>query len=153
MFERFAQRARDAVRAAVAEAGRRGDRRVGTEHLLIAVLDDPAIAEVAGVDARAARLVADQLDRAALAALGFDAAPFGPLAPAVGAARLPFTPAAKAVLARALALVTAGRGRRIESRHLLAALLERRAPDPAAELLTALGVDRDHLLGRPPAPP
>ena len=143
MFERFATRARDTVRMAVAEAGRRGDRRVGTDHLLIGVLQDPAVAQAVGADAEAARRVADQLDRAALAAIGFDAAPLGPLAPAVGTARLPFTPGAKAVLARALALVAAGRARRIESAHLLAALLERAAPDPAAEILAGLGIDRD----------
>ena len=148
MFERFAQRARDTVRTAVAEAGRRGDRRVGTEHLLIGVLGDPALAELVGADAEAARRVADQLDQAALAAIGFDAAPLGPLEPAVGTARLPFTPGAKAVLARALALVTATRSRRIESRLLLAALLERPAPDPAAEILAALGVDRADVRGR-----
>ena len=69
-------------------------------------------------------------------------AAFGTLAPAVGASCLPFTPGTKAVLKRALALVAAERARPIESRHLLLALLERKEPDPAAEILAGLHIDK-----------
>ena len=55
MFERFAHTARTAVDCARHEAGRRGDRRVGTDHLLIALLQDAAVAQVTGVDALVAR--------------------------------------------------------------------------------------------------
>ena len=48
MFERFARSAREVVAGAVEEAGHRGDRGVGTDHLLLALLDrrapDPAAA-------------------------------------------------------------------------------------------------------------
>jgi hypothetical protein len=44
----------------------------------------------------------------------------------------------KAVLKRTLAHAVAEKSRRIETRHLLQALRERRAPDPAAELLAVL---------------
>ncbi|WP_425956499.1 Clp protease N-terminal domain-containing protein [Xylanimonas sp. McL0601] len=138
MFERFARDARDVVFGAIAEAGRRGDRRVGTDHLVIAALTTPSAAEVVGASADDARRAADDLDRGALAAIGVDAAAFGPLGPAVGADRLPFTAGTKTVLRRALALTVADRSRRLEAKHLVQALLERRAPDPAAELLARL---------------
>jgi ATP-dependent Clp protease ATP-binding subunit ClpA len=142
MFERFAKQARDAVFLAIAEAGHRGDRRVGTDHLLIGVLHDPAVAEVVGADPDAARRVADHLDRTALAEIGFDVGAFGTLAPGIGASRLPFTRGTKVVLKRTLALVTAERARRIESRHLLLALLECTEPDPSAEILAGLHIDK-----------
>jgi ATP-dependent Clp protease ATP-binding subunit ClpA len=142
MFERFAQGARDAVFLALEEAGRRGDRRVGTEHLLVGVLHDPAVAKVMGVGDEAAQQVADNLDRMALAEIGIDLGAFGKLAPAVGASRLPFTPGTKAVLKRTLALTVAEKARRIQSKHLLLALLERDEPDPVAQILGGLHVDK-----------
>ena len=54
MFERFSRSARAAVEDAVYEAGRRGDRRIGTEHLLLALLADDELAKIVGVDASAA---------------------------------------------------------------------------------------------------
>ena len=138
MFERFSRPARDAVSRAIEEAGHRGDRRVGTDHLLIGILHDPAVAVVVGADAEQARHVADQLDRTALARIGVDVGAFGTLAPALAPPRLPFTTGAKTVLKRTLPLVAADKTRRIESRHLLGALLERREPDPAAVILSAL---------------
>ncbi|MEK8107332.1 Clp protease N-terminal domain-containing protein [Micromonospora sp. M12] len=42
MFERFTDRARDVVRRALEEARVEGQRPVGTEHLLLALLDDDA---------------------------------------------------------------------------------------------------------------
>lgn len=138
MFEHFARQARDAVTRAIAEASRRGDRKISTDHLLIGILHDPAIAQQVGADPEAARRMADRIDHEALAAIGIDAHAFGTLAPAVGADRLPFTPGAKAVLKRTLAHTTAEKARHIETRHLLSALSECEAPDPAAQLLAAL---------------
>lgn len=138
MFERFAAQARNAVFLAIEDAGRRGDRKVATDHLLIGILHDPAIAAEVGASPETTRRAADQLDRDALSAIGVDTAAFGPLGPAVGAARLPFTPGVKAVLKRTLAHAVAEKSRRIETRHLLQALRERRSPDPAAELLAVL---------------
>lgn len=142
MFERFARHARDAVFIAIEEASRRGDRKVSTDHLLIGILHDPAIAQELGAGPEAAQRAADWLDRRALAALGVNPDAFGPLEPAAGAPRLPFTPGAKAVLKRTLTHTTAEKARRIETRHLLRALLERRPPDPAAYLLAELRTDR-----------
>jgi hypothetical protein len=70
MFERFARAARTAVEDARYEAERRGDRRIGSDHLLLALLQDDELAQLVGVDAAAAHDAADQLDRTALAAIG-----------------------------------------------------------------------------------
>ena len=67
------------------------------------------------------------------------AVPDAPPVPGRERARLPLTPAAKAVLIGAIK----ERGRaRLGPEHVLLALLLRELPDPAAELLAALGVDR-----------
>lgn len=141
MFERFAQSARAAVEDASFEAGRRGDRRIGTEHLLIAVLQDEALARLVRIDAATARDAAAELDRAALAAVGLD---LGMLQPTDGTAvgrRISLTPGAKAALKQTLANATGEKAGRLTSRHMLLALLDRSGPDPAAELLATLAVD------------
>ena len=131
------------------EAGRRGDRRIGTEHLLLALLHDEALAQLVGVDAMTAQDAADQLDRDALRAIGLSLGAFQPTARAAigrGAPRL--TPGAKTVIQRSLAVATAEKARAITSRHLLLALLERNEPDPAAALLAALRIDEPTLRAR-----
>ncbi|GAA1989164.1 Clp protease N-terminal domain-containing protein [Microbacterium pumilum] len=148
MFERFAREARSAVEGARREAGRRGDRRIGTEHLLLALLHDRAVAQTVGVDATAAEKAADQLDRDALAAIGLTIGEFEPTGSA-GARRVPrMTSGAKSVLQGALVTATAEKARAITSRHLLLALLDRHEPDPAAALLDALHVDPSLLRSR-----
>ena len=54
------------------EAVRRGDRTVGTEHLVLALLVDPAspAARALGCDLDSARRALDALDHEALAAVG-----------------------------------------------------------------------------------
>jgi ATP-dependent Clp protease ATP-binding subunit ClpA len=95
--------------------------------------------------------VADELDRQALAAIGVDVGDFRPTGTPGAGQRPPFSSGAREVLSRALALAVAAKSRRIETRHLLLALLERGRPDPVAALLSALGVDpsaaRTRLLG------
>lgn len=55
--------------------------------------------------------------------------------------RLPFNSAARAAVGAAKREAEHDhKGRRIEPRHLLLALLTARHPDPAADLLTALGL-------------
>lgn len=148
MFERFAREARSAVEGARQEAGRRGDRRIGTEHLLVALLHDSAVAQTVGVDAGAAENAADQLDRDALGAIGLTIGAFEPTGSAV-ARRVPrMTSGAKSVLQDALRTATAEKASAITARHLLLALLDRHAPDPAAALLVALHVDRSMLRSR-----
>lgn len=122
------------------EAIRRGDRVIGTEHLVLALLADPAspAAQALGCDLASARAALDALDSQALAAVGV--APgitAGPVTVRTGG-RLRLTPAAKAV-------ITSIRGaRKVRGAGLgivLNALLDLSRPDPAAELLTALGID------------
>jgi ATP-dependent Clp protease ATP-binding subunit ClpA len=143
MFERFAPTTRDALSSAVDEAARRGERRVGTEHLLLGLLSDPAgsAAAALGTDLRSARAALDALDRAALAAVGVDATavPFPGYRRAHG--RLRLTAAAGDVLRRTLRVAAAQRSNRLQPEHLLMALLERPGLDPVPQLLARLDVD------------
>src|ERR1035438_3150135 len=52
------------------EARRRGDRRTGTDHLLLGLLEDPSIEVVLGVSLQQARQALESLDHEALVALG-----------------------------------------------------------------------------------
>ena len=137
--------------AAREEARCRGDRRVGTEHLLVALLLEPDLASVLGTDVEAARAGLAKLDRQALAAVGVGAQIEEPV-PALRTrlsrrptlmtvlqGRLPLTPVAKKALE---ASWKATRGRRqLGEKHLLGSLVELERPDPAAELLAHLGID------------
>lgn len=127
--------------AASAEAKRRGDRRVSTEHILLAMLVDPdaQTVQALGVDLARARAALQQLDHEALAAVGIDATYAGPVFPGRQKERLPLTPAAKALFT---GLRESARGERLGIKHVLLSLLETTRPDPAAELLDALGIDR-----------
>jgi ClpA/ClpB-like protein len=122
------------------EAIRRGDRTVGTEHLVLALLVDPAspAAQALGCDLGAARRALGSLDDQALAAIGIQPGiTAGPVA-VRSAGRLRLTPAAKAIF------TGSGDARKIRCPALeavLSALLALPRPDPAAELLAALGVD------------
>ncbi|MFG2531774.1 Clp protease N-terminal domain-containing protein [Streptomyces sp. NPDC048516] len=144
MFEQFAAGARTAVTHALEEARLRGDRRISTEHLLLGVLHETGSFAVQslGTDLEAARTALDALDRTALAAIGIDAQ--GVEWPPIPASRkhTPFTSGARSVLPRALAEVKKAGGRRITSEHLLLAILDCERPDPAAELMEQLGIDR-----------
>lgn len=141
MFERFAQAARVAVDDARYEAARRGDRRIGTDHLLISLLEDEANARALGVSADAARAAADRLDRSALAAVGVDLASFGAGERPPVRRHLPFTAGAKSFMSDTLSRAAADKARAITPRHMMLAILERHDPDPAAALLKALDVD------------
>ena len=131
--------------SATEEARRRGDRRLGTDHLLLGLLhdaDSPA-AKALGVSPADARAAVDRLDAAALAAVGVQAEPLGAGPPAPFGRRLPpLTSGAREVFRRALDAARPARTGRIDTAHFLQALLSLRRPDPAAELLDALGVDR-----------
>lgn len=76
-----------------------------------------------------------------MAAIGIDLGDFRPIDTPGAGQRPPFSSGARQVLSRTLTLAAAERSRRIETRHLLAALLERDRPDPIAALLIALGID------------
>ncbi|MGO9976414.1 MAG: Clp protease N-terminal domain-containing protein [Solirubrobacteraceae bacterium] len=134
------------------EARRRGDRRAGTDHVLLALFEDPSIEAVLGVSLQQARQALESLDREALGAVGLgsgiDAPPLRmravPKKPTIRDVmqkdRLRMTPAAKKVLEAA-----SKRNRRrlyVTAQQVLAQILTLQPPDPAAVLLGALGVDR-----------
>ncbi|MBY8876469.1 hypothetical protein K7862_02290 [Streptomyces sp. PLK6-54] len=133
------------------EALLRGDRRIGTDHLLLALLHDGSAppARALGVTLAQGRAALDELDRAALAAIGVRlGTPLAP--PPVRARRLvSLNSAARAAITEAKAQAQGERrGRRIEPRHLLLALLGARHPDPAADLLTTLSIAPDQVRAR-----
>jgi ATP-dependent Clp protease ATP-binding subunit ClpA len=129
-------------RDATAEARRRGDRRVGTEHLALALLADPesVTARALDVSLTAARDALGALDHQALASVGIDVDFSGQVLPGREGERLRLTPAARAVFTGLRREVATGQ--RLGIQHVLLVLLSRPRPDPGAELLDALGVDR-----------
>ncbi|MGZ4590493.1 MAG: Clp protease N-terminal domain-containing protein [Actinomycetes bacterium] len=152
VFNRFSRAAREVVTAAAAEAAGRGDRRVGTEHLVLGLLHeaDSPTARALGVDLRTARGALRAMDLEALAAVGvgLDTADLSGAMHARSGGRLPFTSAAKSALQRTLREAVRRKDRRLEPTHLLLALLACERPDPAADLLARLGVDRDVVRAR-----
>jgi ATP-dependent Clp protease ATP-binding subunit ClpA len=135
--------------AATDEALGRGDRRVGTENLLIAILLDAEsdTAQALGVDLEQARAGLRELDRRALAAVGVPGPYSGAALPARRREKLRLTPAAKGVFTGLRAEAKA-EGDRLGVRHILLLLLALQPPDPAAELLDHLGVDRQQVRRR-----
>ena len=130
--------------SATEEARRRGDRRLGTDHLLLGLLhdEDSAAAKALGVSLAGARAASDALDRAALAAVGIQVKTLGEGPPAAFGRRFPpLTSGARAVFKRAIDEARPSGSGRIDTTHFLLALLSLQRPDPAAELLDALGVD------------
>ena len=122
------------------EAIRRGDRTIGTEHMVLAMLIDPAspAAKALGCDLATARRALDALDIEALAAIGVEPGiTAGPVTVRTRG-RLRLTPAAKAIFT---GIHDARKNRGAGLGTALGALLDLPRPDPAAELLAALGVD------------
>ena len=122
------------------EAIRRGDRTIGTEHLVLALLIDPAspTAQALGCDLDSARRALNELDTRALAAIGVQPGiTAGPVAVRTSG-RLRLTPTAKAIFT---GIRDARKNRGAGLGIVLSALLDLPRPDPAAELLAALGVD------------
>jgi len=124
-----------------AEAVRCGDRKVSTEHVLLALLAPKGspVARALGVSPDDGRAALERLDRAALSSVGIHAEAAGPVLPGQVEDRLPMTPAVKAVFTGLRK--QAGRDR-IGVHHVLLGLLARTRPDPAAALIDALGIDR-----------
>jgi hypothetical protein len=137
------------------EARRRGDRKVGTEHLLLALLSEPDLSGVLDATIEEARAALDALDLQAFAAIGLDVRldlpplpstpseepPRKPTFRAVLKGRLPMTPTAKKTL-EASRTTRLGRAHpRYVAKDVLAELLELERPDPVAELLARLGVE------------
>jgi Clp amino terminal domain, pathogenicity island component len=140
------------------EARRRGDRRTGTDHLLLALLEDPSIEVALGVSLQQARQALESLDQEALGALGMGSGTGAPPLPMRAVPKKPtirdvakkdrlrLTPAAKKVLEE-----TARPNRRklqITAQQVVAQILTLQPPDPAAVLLGALGVNTPEVRRR-----
>ena len=134
------------------EARRRGDRRTGTDHVLLALLEDPSIEAVLGVNLQQAREALESLDREALGALGMAS---GTDAPSLAMRAVPKKPTIRAVVQKDRPRLTPAakkvlqesvrpnrRKTQVTAHQVLAQILALQPPDPAAVLLGALSVDR-----------
>lgn len=140
MFERFTREARQVVTSAVDEAGRRGDSRIGTEHLLIALAGCQSLAGTFPTSDEL-RTQLDRLDEDALRSVGLDPAMLSvDPAPSRGQRKkhLPFTGAAKDLLKGALKEAIALGHRHIGAEHLALALTAAERPDRALVALECL---------------
>jgi hypothetical protein len=138
------------------EARRRGDRRTGTDHVLLALLEDPSIEVVLGVSLQQARQALESLDHEALGALGLGSGTDAPPLPMRAVPKKPRirdvmqkdrlrpTPAAKKVLEEAVK--PNRRKTQVTAQQVLAQILTLQPPDPAAVLLGALGVNTQDAL-------
>jgi ATP-dependent Clp protease ATP-binding subunit ClpA len=170
MFERFTREARTVVVGAQVEAAALAHEWIGTEHLLLGLVRDPATATarlLAGWDIEAGWARAEverivgrgepELDARALATLGIDLDEvrtrveqrFGPGALARRRCRrggpgprVPFTPRAKRALDLALREALVLGEDHIGSQHVLLGLL-REGDGIAASILRSRGLDRD----------
>ena len=141
------------------EARRRGDRRTGTDQILLALFEDPSIEAVLGVNLQQAREALESLDREALGALGLRSGVDAPALPmhtvpkkprirdVAKKDRLRMTPAAKKVLEEAYK-PKGHRKFQVTGSEVLAQILALQPPDPAAVLLGALGVNTPEVLRR-----
>ena len=140
------------------EARRRGDRRVGTDHILLALFEDPSMEVVLGVSLQKARRALESLDREALAALGLVSGTDPPPLPIRAVPKKPrirevaqkdrlrMAPAAKKVLEDAVK--PHRRKTQVTAQQVLAQILTLQPPDPAAMLLGALGVNTSEVRRR-----
>jgi hypothetical protein len=142
------------IAAAQQEAQRIGERRVGTDLLLLGLLREHDIEEILQVSLTDARAQLAALDNAALGALGLPEMveveryvdrpiPVRPSVRSLMQPRIRLTPAAKETLREASKPIR--RGKQITRQRVLLALLENKEPDPAATLLSALKVDRNRV--------
>ena len=140
------------------EARRRGDRRTGTDHLLLSLLENPSIEVALGVSLQQARQALASLDQDALGALGMGSGTDAPPLPMRAVPKNPtfravmtrdrfgMTPAAKKVLEDAVK--PNRRKGQVTAQQVLAQILTLQAPDPAAVLLGALGVNTSEIRRR-----
>lgn len=168
MFERFTREARAVVEAAQVQARELRHTRIGTEHLLLGMLGDPASAvgtvlRTQGLAADATRIRIVELvdcraiDADALEQLGIDLskvrstveASFGEGALERAGGRgfsrrrhIPFSPRAKKVLELSLREALRLGDRHIDGTHVLLGIL-REGQGLAARLLAEAGVSRD----------
>ncbi|SOC52696.1 Clp amino terminal domain-containing protein, pathogenicity island component [Blastococcus aggregatus] len=165
MFERFTPEARQVVEGAQQQARELRSDRVGTEHLLLALLTRQGTTASTALgrhgltrEAVAADIVrltgGEELDAAALTSLGIDldavrssveasfgvGALDGPGARSARTGHIPFTPGAKKVLELSLREAIAGKSRSITDGHVLLGLI-REGQGLASTVLHDRGVD------------
>ncbi|WP_242887377.1 Clp protease N-terminal domain-containing protein [Actinomadura litoris] len=171
MLERFTKDARQVVTDTQVQARELGHRRVGTEHLLLALLTGGGAAaetlgrhglDAADLRARIVRAAEEPLDPEALRAIGIDLDAVrqateetfgaGALDVPAGAGRprgvlrghIPFTPEAKKSLELGLRQAIRLKQKHIAPGHLLLGLLHDES-FPSARLLVGAGVDLGEL--------
>ena len=168
MFERFTTEARQTVVGAQDEARRLHDGRIGTEHLLLALLAQQTASTAVlsrhgvthdSVVAAVGSYRGDDLDADALTSLGIDLeavrerveAAFGPGAldgderPARSrGGHIPFSPRAKKVLELSLREAMAQKSRTIRDGHIALGIL-REGQGLAMKVLTDQGIDAGEL--------
>lgn len=139
MFEKFTKDARGLVLRAIDHAEQRGDRRVRTEHLLLAGAEVSPTLDFAVLDAELKRF-----DSEALRLVGIDPH-LADLDPRRSSMRkrqhLPFTREAKKVLTNSLRETLDAGDRRIGVTHVLLALTTLDPGDRAIKAMSASGVD------------
>ena len=159
---RFDRSVRAVVLGAIDAAARRRDPRAGTEHLLLGLLavDAPAkwVLRDLGLSVPTVSEALDDVDRAALAAVGVDAdrpelrsvAGAGAAAcrPRRRRARPPLNRAARDLLARAVVVARGVGARRVTAEHLLVAATDNGPGDPAMVVVARIGVDPAELRSR-----
>ena len=130
---RLEENARTVVRRAVAHAHELGSAEVGTEHLVLGIIDDP--------DCRASRAIVAagvSLDDVRSA----ETPPRSEMTPRRRIGHVPFAPASKKVLELSLREAIRDRGtRRIDTGHILLAVL-REKESPGAQAVIGLGLER-----------
>jgi ATP-dependent Clp protease ATP-binding subunit ClpA len=142
VFERFTREARNIVTSAIDEAARRGDSRIGTEHVLISMAGAQSLAGIFPTPAEL-RSQLDRLDEEALRSVGLDPGLLGvdhKPRPGVAKRHIPFTGAAKDLLKGALKEALALGHRHIGALHLALALTTADRPDRALATLESLGL-------------
>jgi len=133
MFERFTDRARRVVTLAQREARKLGHDYIGTEHILLGLIDEGAGVATTALTSMGISL--DEMRQAVLDSTGRAAEP----APESG--HIPFTPEAKKVLELSLREANQLGHNYIGTEHILLGLI--REGGGAAQLLAAAGVDHD----------
>lgn len=144
MFERFTKEAKAAVTAAQTEAAERLDNRIGSEHLLIGVLEtSPDVTEMLTVEQAREALVA--MDVSALEAVGISLEAVVTGQEPKRKRHIPFTGSAKSVLENSLREAISAGDRKIEGHHILLAITTLPAQDRAVRLIKECGVSSPEL--------
>ncbi|MFC6023501.1 Clp protease N-terminal domain-containing protein [Plantactinospora solaniradicis] len=133
-FARFTERARNVVVKAQEEARRFGAVQVGTEHLLLGILHEPAGLACRAIEALG--VPADTVRERTVTLLG----PSGESSPA----HLPFSPEAKRVRDRTFQEALRLGHNYVGTEHILLGLLNEET-EPGARVLIDLGLHRDRV--------